>query len=675
MFPKNVLTFALLAATLLPKALSFIIQSRPSNSVCPSWVSSASTAMSTAVNQRSRIQQLSSTASPTSTSASKTSDNDDDNDLFDDLVADLLVPDDDLEAETSDDDDESTDHALDDATQEDDSNVSGEDEDYDLSLDEFVDMVCETPIGSLGDGEVGALRDIMEMIASEAEEHAEDDDEDENDDDASDTASSSSTSVMLAETAKSLERLLYRMKDEWQAAVQSKQHERAAELEPSSQDFLLVMQAWEKTMHTAEDIGSKGHRSSYKKKTNTNALPKAVKRVYRLFTDQQDLARGGIPSLQLTDDICRLVLSVLAASRDRGMDRKIWEAFEDIQNDGNVSVDAVMYGSVISALAKSRDRNAADRAESMLRDAARRFPPAFDKNGESVGIGVDSFNVVLTAWAKSGQEDGPARAEKLIVSMDKLDAEHGKLGIVKPNVSSFTSLIDAYAQTNEWEGVGTAEGVLNRLLGHYLEGEDGGKGFEPNIASWTIVISAWARLSKNRRKGAADRASRLLKRMESLHAEGRITFAPDAIAYMTVMNAFAYSKTPDGPVRAEEILIEMHERYLDGDDSMKPSPRSIQNIIDAWLKSDAPNAVAAAELSLDRFEDLLEEASKLEDWGQASNELKDIYRSMLFGWAKRNEPVRAQAYLASMMERGMEPDSFCFDKVRRWIGKWNDPLV
>jgi hypothetical protein len=673
MFLRKVLTFGLLAATMLPKALSFTIQSRPSNSVCPSWVSSLQTATSTAACQRRRIQ-LSSTSSPISTSKSKTNDDDDDNDMFDDLVADLLVPDDDLEEETSDDDDESTDLMLDDDTQEDTSNDSGEDDDYDLSLDEFVDMVCETPIGSLGDGEVGALRDIMEMIASEAEEHAEDDDEDDDDYDARDTTSSS-TSVVLAETAKSVERLLYRMKDEWQEAVQSKQKERAAELEPNSQDFLLVMQAWEKTMHTAEDSGSKGHCSSYKKKTNTNALPKAVKRVYRLFTDQQDLARGGIQSLQLTDDTCRLVLSVLSASRDRGMDRKIWEAFEDIRNDANVSVDAVMYGSVISALAKSRDRNAADRAESMLREAARRFPPAFDKNGESVGIGVDSFNVVLTAWAKSGQEDGPARAEKLIVSMDKLDAEHGKLGIVKPNVSSFTSLIDAYAQTNEWEGVGTAEGVLNRLLGHYLEGEDDGKGFEPNIASWTIVISAWARLSKNRRKGAADRASRLLKRMESLHAEGRITFAPDAIAYMTVMNAFAYSKTPDGPVRAEEILIEMHERYLDGDDSMKPSPRSIQNIIDAWLKSDAPNAVAAAELSLDRFEDLLEEASKLEDWGQASNELKDIYRSMLFGWAKRNEPVRAQAYLASMMERGMEPDSFCFDKVRRWIGKWNDPLM
>jgi hypothetical protein len=155
--------------------------------------------------------------------------------------------------------------------------------------------------------------------------------------------------------------------------------------------------------------------------------------------------------------------------------------------------------------------------------------------------------------------------------------------------------------------------------------------------------------------------------MESLHEEGRITFGPDAIAYVTCMNAFVYTKTPEAPVQAEEILNEMNEKYLDGDDSMKPSPRSIQNVIDAWMRSDNPKSVEKAELVLDRYEEFLEEACNSEETGQVSEELAYIYRSMLFGWAKRNDPVRAQPYLLSMMERGMEPDSICFDKVRRWI--------
>jgi hypothetical protein len=354
---------------------------------------------STAAYQR-KSMQLSSTASPLSTNkSSKTSDDDDFDGLFDDLVADLLVADD-LDSFLEETSDESNDDADNELTN--DSTGSDEDEDYDLSLDEFVDMVCETPVGSLGDTEVGALRQIMEAMASEADEHAHDEDEEQEESDGwSDTSSSStvSNSQMLVETARSVERMLYRMTDEWQAAVKSKQDERAAELQPNSQDFLLAMQAWEKTMHTAKNNDKKGHRSN-KSKKNTNALPEAMKHVARLYSDLQDLARKGVQSLQLTDDICRLVLSVMSTSRDRGMDRKIWTTFEDIQKDANVQVDAAMYGSVIASLARSRDGKAADRAESMLREAAGKFPPAVNENGESVGIGVDSFNVVLVAWAK-----------------------------------------------------------------------------------------------------------------------------------------------------------------------------------------------------------------------------------------------------------------------------------
>jgi hypothetical protein len=652
MLPFNALTVGCLAAatTMLPEGLSFAFRAP---SVYPKR-----SFQTTTVYQR-RIQ-LSSTASPLSTTESTV-----DDDLFDDMAADLLVADD-LDSsleETSDDEED------DDEEKEDDGSEEG-DEDYDLSFEEFVDMVCEAPVSSLGDAEVGALRQVMEGIAHTEPHHHHDhgDEHDHGHDHHDHDHGSESDSLVLVAQARLVERLFYRVADEWEAAVESKQEERAAELQPTTQDFWLVMQAWEATIRSVQDSGrGGGGKGKGNKKTNTNALPEAVKHVFTLFNDQQDLVRNGIQSAELTDDICRLVLRVCSSSRDRGMDRKVFEVFEDIKDDASVHVDAEMYASVIFSLAKSRDRQSAERSEDMLMEAVERFPPAVDKNGKSVGIGVDSFNAVLVAWAKSGLEYGPSRAEKLIVFMDKLDEEHGKLGTAKPNVQSFTSLIDAYAQRNEWEDVGNAEGVLNRLLDHYLQGEEEGQGFEPNIASWSIVISAWARLAKAKRRGSADRASRLIKRMESLHEEGRITFGPDAIAYVTCMNAFVYTKTPEAPVQAEEILNEMNEKYLDGDDSMKPSPRSIQNVIDAWMRSDNPKSVEKAELVLDRYEEFLEEACNSEETGQVSEELAYIYRSMLFGWAKRNDPVRAQPYLLSMMERGMEPDSICFDKVRRWI--------
>jgi hypothetical protein len=604
MSPPLSLFICVLLVALLPESCSFSIP-------CLSSASQRSPQQKPRY-QRKHLLSIASFASSTS----ELTNQQDTDDSWDNLTADIT--DFDPSIQTTQNEAPEVDESADDSS------------DYDVSVWEFVDMMCDSPVGAMEDEEIGVLRTIMGEIS-----HTLDQDDD--------------TDGVTA--ARAIERLFYRMIAEWQAAAKSKQKERAEMLEPNSHDFLLIMQAWENTV-TTDEHG----------KNNNKALAQAVQHVNTLYSDQKDMARRGPPSIQLTNEIGGLVLRLVSSSRDRGLDRKVWSTFEDLKANPAVHVDAGMYASVILSLAKSRDRRAADRAESMLREAAEKFPPAVDENGKSVGISIESFNVVLTAWAKSSQEDGPDRAEKLIVFMDQLDADHGELGIVKPNVSSFTSLIDAYAQTNDWESVGQAERILNRLLDLFLEDEEGA-GFEPNIASWTIVISAWGRQARDKRKAAAGRAGRLLKRMESLYEEGRITFAPDAIAYVTVMNAFAFSKTPDGPVRAEEILNELHEKYLDGDNSMKPTAKSIQVVIDSWAKSENPGAMEQAELALDRYEDMLEEDSSAEETDGVSEHLKYIYRTMLFGWARSSEPVRAQQYLLGMMERKMDPDSFCFDKI------------
>lgn len=315
-----------------------------------------------------------------------------------------------------------------------------------------------------------------------------------------------------------------------------------------------------------------------------------------------------------------------------------------------------MYTSVIRSLGRSKDRTSAERAESVLKDAVQKFPPSIDENGNATGMTVDSFNVVLTAWAKSGREDGPKRAEELLVFMDKVHKENGEdRNLLKPNVSSFTSLIDAYAQTNDWDGVSASERMLNRLLDQYLEGEES---LEPNVASWTIVISAWTRLARKNYNRCAERADKLLRRMEDLYQEGRTSVAPDAITYITVMNAHAASKSPDSAQRAQAVLDEMHERYLDGEDEMKINTKSLKVVIDAWIKSDDPNAMDRAEAVLDKYEDMEEFDEPIED-----EIAQDIYRSMLFGWTKHNDPRRAEEYLRSMVEMGLKPDCFCYDRV------------
>jgi pentatricopeptide repeat protein len=302
---------------------------------------------------------------------------------------------------------------------------------------------------------------------------------------------------------------------------------------------------------------------------------------------------------------------------------------------------------LIRIVAKGRFRGAANRAESLLKDAVRKFPPnQFD------GINTEVCNSVVLAWAKSREDGGPQRAQELIVYMDGLDAPQ-----CKPNRFTFTSLIDAYAQTNEWDGVREAERIFNNVLDQYID--DHQTDLEPNVATWTIVISAWARLSKRNRKGAAKRAGNLLKRMEQLCSDGRINVKPDAITYWTCLNAYAFSKEKEDIEDGEQLLEEMNELYLDGDDAMKPSLLSIKLLVDAWIKIG----------EMDRAEQVIEKYEEYVVEEQDSNNkdvkgLEELYESFLFGYCKDGDPKRAKVYLDMMADdENIEPSNACYDRI------------
>ena len=520
------------------------------------------------------------------------------------------------------------------------------DEKYNTDREEIMDegemlaAIDESPVGSLGVEEINFLRHMMNFLGEE--------DETEHDKNNSDDSES---------VAPLLERLLFRLLDEWSAGGNNNDMRNdevlADTVQPTLADFTLVFEAWEKDTLMY---------SSSRRKSDKGQ--EAVDRVSKLFGVLQELWEAdGVESLKPNQQILEIVLRVLASSRDRGMDRRAQAILESVKDGKQYNFEPTcdMYQSVILSLGRSKGKGSPHRAEMLLREAVEKFPPHVNPDtGKPGGVPIETFNKVLVSWAKSRDENGPERAEELIVYMDDLDRDLESGGAVKPNLSSFTTLIDAYAQTREWEGVSCSERIFNRVLDHYLEGVIKE---EPNIACWTIVISAWSRLAKKNRHGAEDRAAKLLKRMESLHDDGRISFGPDAIAMTATMNAWAFSKNKIGPTQAELLLDEMHERYMDGDDSMKPSVRSIKVIIDAWTKmADEDGAMEQAEVMLDRYEDHLYALGPPEGSPEVLQDIADIYREMLFGWTKC-QPERALDYLLDMVDKDMQLDSFVFDKI------------
>ena len=409
--------------------------------------------------------------------------------------------------------------------------------------------------------------------------------------------------------AETVQSILFRMMDEYKALLRMGTNSRI--LTPTDEDFQLAMATWKDT--TGENSSN------------------MVTSMAELFLQQQNMFDQGIVPCKPSMETVKLIMSTLTYSRDRGSDRRVHAMLEQLTTWGLVP-DSQIMGYVILALAKSKQNGSAERAQRLLKESVERYqlvPP------------IEAFNAILTAWAKSGLEDGPQQAEQLLIYMEQIE--------VNPTIMSFTSLIDAYAQTNTWEGVYQAESILNRLLEQYLQDNQSP---EPNVASWTIVISAWTRLARRSNKGAPPKADALLKRMEEL--QGRITCKPDAITYIQVMNAWVASKM--NTERAEEILNEMHERYLDGDDDMKPSPRSVRAVVEAWVKSESIKGMNQAEALLHRVKDI-------EEMQRPSDEVKDIYKHMIFGWSKLEDPFRAHEYLVEMIKQDLQPDSFCFDRI------------
>ena len=497
----------------------------------------------------------------------------------------------------------------------------------------FVDMMLQTPVGELSTEEADLMRDIAI------------------------TAASKSNGVVDEEDVQIARTLLYRQIEEWNEAVPSSNDEATAEslekehaFRPKTKDFHTLLSMFERSNNPDKAIHMlsilSDQREIFMKNPDINVDTKpdlgTIKCVLRVLSEAESSSSRGRRDEQQQQQ----------QSPVRGVDRRVLQLFQSLDRDFSLYPDEETYKLVIPIVARSRERGAADRAEKIIREAIQRYPPPS-------GIDTDLFNIVVTAYAKSRDgSDGAKKAEELIVLMDTTDAEYGNAKTCSPSIRTFTSLIDAYAQQNEWDSVSQADRVLNNLLDQHLD-EEGNSDLEPSIATWTIVIAAWGRLAKNNRHGAAERAGRLLKRMEDLYTSGRISCQPDAITYVTCMNAYAFAKGGSGAHDAEQILREMNEVYMDGDDSMKPSLRSIKMIVEAWIKA---RDLDRAEDLLDDFEEYLVVDLTGDNKERTENDLHYLYRAILFGYALNDNPSRACFYLNLMIDEGMEPDSFCFER-------------
>jgi pentatricopeptide repeat protein len=300
----------------------------------------------------------------------------------------------------------------------------------------------------------------------------------------------------------------------------------------------------------------------------------------------------------------------------------------------------VLYSMIMHASANSHDPDLAEEILNHLLESKNHSDP-----------NVITFNIVIDAWAKSGRQEAPLRAEAVLKKMIALsDAGWHK---VSPDVITFTSVISAWANTGHQLAPQRAEEILHEMAP---------RGLVPDMVSYLSILTAWSRSKENM---APERAHALLIHMISQFDEGVADAKPDSRCWASVISAYANR----GDVRrAESILMELYERFISsGDPNYLPHQYCFNAVINAWAKSGRPEAPQTAEAILQRMQDLAEST------GESSLKPDTVsFNSVLKTWAASNvsdAPIQCERILQRMQylyEKGhadCQPNVVSFNTV------------
>jgi len=248
---------------------------------------------------------------------------------------------------------------------------------------------------------------------------------------------------------------------------------------------------------------------------------------------EEVLDKSRIPLGQLTSDDVESISGLMANWAKRKSTQSaiqvetLLKRVVDDHNYGNSSVKVTtrMYTMAIDAWAKTGGREAAERASAIHRHMVEKYKQTGDINIKPSTI---SYNAVINAWSKSGlddMEEAALRAEGILNEMleewrrERQDAheqnqsnDHSIIGpttklgsdfyddeeyncddrigsVIKPDVVSFTSVIDTWAKSGKKNGAAKAMNLLKQMEKLYVE--EGQQGMKPNGKHFEIFTCSF----------------------------------------------------------------------------------------------------------------------------------------------------------------------------------------
>ncbi|KAL3918145.1 MAG: hypothetical protein SGILL_004374 [Bacillariaceae sp.] len=259
---------------------------------------------------------------------------------------------------------------------------------------------------------------------------------------------------------------------------------------------------------------------------------------------------------------------------------------------------SLAYSSVIVGISRSKKRDMAQKADSILRRMKR--------NGAEPDVVV--YTSVLNCWAKTASRKERKQSSTRVLSLlqemeDAYTAEKNYL--LKPSQITYSQAIKAIRHSLDPNAPRIAEGILKRM---YNLTESGRIQVPPNVANYNAVITALSTSGpKAQRQSNARKAEDLLDDMiRRSRREGEFSVEPNIFTWGSVLRGWAESGSPDCGEQAHRVLERLEELYDSGNSRIRPNVVCYTTAMQAWARGDA-----SPEMALHSVNNLLAKLEQL----------------------------------------------------------------
>jgi len=248
-------------------------------------------------------------------------------------------------------------------------------------------------------------------------------------------------------------------------------------------------------------------------------------------------------------------------------------------NHPHMEPDEFTYARVIRAWSKSGQNNAPLNSYRILMEMEKDFVEG------KTEVAPDSFcyNNVLYAFSQKKQT---VQAEKLLSHMEKLKEKTQEKIIVRPDMTSYLTLLSAYTNSNEGKKyvIPKVEALMKRM--QERQSEDKGQVFI-NTMVLNMALKAYGQGGDEE---SSKKALHVLQRMEKLHESGENKHVrPDFRTYTILVNAL--DGHPDAVQEIKKVLKRIDEKKLDFLGEQKPDAIFCNTVINVLASHDTEEAM------------------------------------------------------------------------------------